>query len=330
MECPALRRESRIGKHVTPPDSDDQRRPCHDAFDARKGTPPDRARESVKAGEFIFDRTELAALAARIPDGALLAVPPDNSLSPAALVRALVRRGARGLRLLGVPVSGYATDLLIGAGCVASVQTSAVTLGESGTAPCFSRAVRAGTVEVIDATCPAIHTMLQAAEKGVPFMPLRGVLGSDLVAHRPDWRVVDNPFADGGDPILLLPALSPDVAALHAVCVDDEGNVWVGRRRELATMAHAARRTVATVERRVAGNMLEDERLASGVIAAVYIDRIAIAECGAWPIGLLDEYALDAAHIAEYARMAATAEGFSEYLARYVLPPEAAARTAAE
>ena len=265
-----------------------------------------------------MDRSDLAALAAGIPDGALLALPPDNSLSPAALARALVRRGARGLRLLGVPVSGYATDLLIGAGCVASVQTSAVTLGESGTAPCFSRAVRAGTVEVIDATCPAIHTMLQAAEKGVPFMPLRGVLGSDLVTHRPDWRVVDNPFADGGDPILLLPALSPDVAALHAVCADEEGNVWVGRRRELATMAHAARRTVATVERRIPGNMLEDERLAPGVIAAVYLDAIAIAERGAWPIGLLDEYALDAAHMAEYARMAASEAGFAAYLAQYV------------
>ena len=78
---------------------------------------------------------DLEQLAARVPDGALLALPPDNSLSPAAFARALVRRNVRGLRLLGVPVSGYATDLLIGAGCVASVQTSAVTLGEAGTAP---------------------------------------------------------------------------------------------------------------------------------------------------------------------------------------------------
>src|ERR671921_132671 len=112
----------------------------------------------------------LEAMAASVPDGALLALPPDNSLPSVALAKALVRRGARGLRLLGVPVSGYATDLLIGAGCVASVQTSAVTLGESGLAPRFSAAVARGAIEVIDATCPAIHTMLQAAEKGVPFM----------------------------------------------------------------------------------------------------------------------------------------------------------------
>jgi len=146
----------------------------------------------------------LEALAALVPDGALLALPPDNSLTPSAFARALVRRRVRGLRLIGVPVSGYATDLLIGARCVAQLQTSAVTLGEAGTAPRFAAAVADGSIELLDATCPAIHTMLQAAEKGVPFMPLRGVLGSDVLAHRPDWRVVQNPFSDAPDPMYLL------------------------------------------------------------------------------------------------------------------------------
>jgi glutaconate CoA-transferase subunit A len=224
------------------------------------------------------------------------------------------------LRLIGVPVSGYATDLLIGAGCVASVQTSAVTLSEAGLAPRFNAAVKAGSIEVIDATCPAIHTALQAAEKGVPFMPLRGVLGSDLVAHRPDWQVMQNPFSQTPDLILLVPALQPDVAAFHATCADSEGNVYVGRRRELATIAHASRKTVVTVERFVDGNMLEDERMAPGCISAMYLDGVALAERGAWPVGLLDEYPLDAAHFSEYARLARTAEGFQRYLETYVLP----------
>lgn len=267
------------------------------------------------------------ALAALVPDGALLALPPDNSLAPCALARALVRRGARGLRLLGVPVSGYATDLLIGAGCVVQLQTSAVTLGEAGAAPRFTAAVTAGIIEVLDATCPAIHTMLQAAEKGVPFMPLRGVLGSDILAHRPDWQVVQNPFSTAPDRILLLPALRPDIAAFHAAMADDHGNVWVGRRRELATLAHASHRALVTVERRVPGNLLDDERLAPGTIAATCIEAIALAERGAWPLALLDEYPADPAHMAEYARAARTPEGFAGYLAQHVLPraPAAAA-----
>ena len=248
----------------------------------------------------------------------MLALPPDNSLAPAAFARALVRRGVRGLRLLGVPVSGYATDLLIGAGCVAQLQTSAVTLGEAGMAPRFAAAVADGSLDVIDATCPAIHTMLQAAEKGVPFMPLRGLLGSDVLAHRADWRVMQNPFSAAADSIVLLPALAPDIAAFHAVMADAHGNVWVGRRRELATLAHAARRVLATVERIVPGNLLDDERLAPGTIGATYIEHLAVAQQGAWPTALLDEYPADAAHLSAYARAARTVDGFRTYLDEHV------------
>src|SRR3546814_6490807 len=84
------------------------------------------------------------ALAARIADGARVAVPPDYSFCANALWRAAIRRGVRGLHLIGVPVFGYQGDLLIGAGCVAAVETSAVTLGENGLAPRFTAAVKAG------------------------------------------------------------------------------------------------------------------------------------------------------------------------------------------
>jgi glutaconate CoA-transferase subunit A len=272
--------------------------------------------------------SSLEAMAASVPDGALVAIPPDNSLPSVALAKALIRRGARGLRLLGVPVSGFATDILIGAGCVAEVQTSAVSLGEAGFAPRFSAAVRAGSIAVRDATCPAIHTMLQAAEKGVPFIPLRGLIGSDILANRPDWTVIPNPFAAAGeDPIVLLPALSPDVVIFHAVMADEAGNVWVGRRRELATIAHASARALVTVERIVPGNFLEDERLASGAINATYIEAVGIAERGAHPIQLLDEYGFDADYVADYARMAKTEAGFREWLQREVFETQ---RIAAE
>ncbi len=266
------------------------------------------------------------ALAARIPDGALVAIPPDNSLPSVAIAKALIRRGARGLRLLGVPVSGFATDILIGAGCVAEVETSAVSLGEAGFAPRFSAALKAGSIIVRDATCPAIHTMLQAAEKGVPFMPLRGLIGSDILAHRPDWKVMPNPFAeDGADPIVLLPAKQPDFAVFHAAMADSAGNVWLGRRRECATIAHASRTALVTVERVVEGNFLEDERLASGAINATYIDAVAIAQRGAHPVALLDEYGFDAAYVTDYARAAKTDDGFRAWLDREVFAPKAVA-----
>jgi glutaconate CoA-transferase, subunit A len=260
-------------------------------------------------------------LAARIPDGALLALPPDYSLVAMEVVRGLVRRGARNLRLLGVPQLGLCADLLIGAGCVAEVETSAVSLGEAGLAPRFTEAAEKGEIVVRDATCPAVHTALQAAEKGVPFMPLRGVLGSDLVGLRPDWKVIDNPMKMGTDPILLVPALNPDVALFHARWADDAGNVWIGRRRELATIAHAARQCFVTYEEKRPGDMLEDELIAPGVLSAVYVTAAAKAERGAWPLGVPDVYEIDDAHLQRYAKAAKSREGFQRYLDEFVCTP---------
>jgi glutaconate CoA-transferase subunit A len=263
-------------------------------------------------------------ISAEIPDGALVALPPDYSLVAMEVVRALVRRKARNLRLLGVPVLGLGADLLIGAGCVVEVETSALSLGEAGLAPRFTEAGEEGSIRVKSATCPAIHGALQATEKGVPFMPLRGVLGSDLVKHRPEWKVVNNPVAPGTDPILLVSALSPDVALFHARWADEAGNVWVGRRRELATIAHASKKTLVTFEEEKKGDMLEDELLAPGVISSVYVSAVAPAPRGAWPLGVLDLYSIDDAHVAKYARLAKSKAGFGQYLEEFVLKPVAA------
>jgi len=261
-------------------------------------------------------------LAFQIQDKSLIGLPPDYSLVAMEVVRALIRRNAKGLRLLGVPQLGLCADLLIGAGCVAEIETSAVTLGEAGLAPRFTEAAEKGEIVVRDATCPAVHTALQATEKGVPFMPLRGVLGSDLIGLRSDWKVSHNPFAPAHDPILLIPAIQPDIALFHARWADEAGNVWIGRRRELATIAHAAKRCFVTYEEKRSGDMLEDEILAPGVLGAVYVTATAQAHRGAWPLGVPEVYDIDDAHLMRYAKAAKTREGFQRYLDEFVCTPK--------
>ncbi len=258
-----------------------------------------------------------------ITDGIMLAVPREVAGVPMEATRALIRRGVKRLHLVALPTSSLQADLLIGVGAIATLETSAVSLGEFGLAPRFTEAVLAGKIRMLDATCPALHAAFQAAEKGVPFMPLRGIIGSDILAHRPDWRVMDNPFANS-DPIVLLPAIKPDVALIHAPMADRAGNVWIGRQRELATMAHAAAKTVVTVEKIHDGNLLDDPVLAAGVLPGFYVESIALAPNGCWPLGLPDHYAADLTHLAEYARMAASAEGFKRYLEEYVYAKQAA------
>ena len=253
-----------------------------------------------------------AGLAAAIPDGALLSLAPDYAGAPMAVIRELVRRPARGLRLLGVPQLGLAADILIGAGCVAEIETAAISLGEAGPAPCFQRHWRERRITVRDSTCPAIHSALQAAEKGLPYLPVRGILGTDLLAARPDWLVQDNPFPPH-DPLVLVPALRPDIALFHAALADDAGNVWIGVRRELLLMAHAALTTLVSFERLHQGSLLADPALAAGTIASLYIGEVAAATGGAAPTALWGERAEDAA-IAAYAEAARTEEGFARWL----------------
>src|ERR1700745_2409806 len=91
---------------------------------------------------------------APIGDGAMLAVPRESSGGAMAAPRTLIRRGVKRLHLVTLPTSSLQADLLLGAGCVATLETSAISLGEFGPAPRFSAAVTAGTITMKDATCP--------------------------------------------------------------------------------------------------------------------------------------------------------------------------------
>lgn len=262
----------------------------------------------------IMESFSVDDIAAQIHDGCRLAMPVDYAGVSMAVIPALLRKAPQHLELVGVPTAGLSFEILIGAGLVRSLETSAVSLGEAGGAPCFMRAIASESIQMKDSTCPAIHAGLMAAQKGAPFTTLRGLIGTDVLKHRPDWRVLQNPFSADPDPVVAIPALHPDISVFHAPMADREGNVWIGRRREVGAMAYASRRTFVTVERFVDHRLLDDETTAAGVLPALYIDGVAKAEKGAWPYGLWGEYAPDTAELQRYARMARTEVGFRQWI----------------
>ncbi len=263
-------------------------------------------------------------IAAEIGDGIKLAVPKNSSGPAMAATREMLRRGVRALHLVCVPVGGLQAEILIGAGAVSTIETSGVTLGEYGTAPRFSAAVREGRLRMLDATCPAVYAGLQAAEKGIPFLPLRGLIGTDVLRNRSDWKLMANPFAQG-DPIVALPAIQPDVALFHAPLADRHGNVFVGSKRELMLMAHASKRTFVTAEEITHRDLLEDPVRAAGVLPAIYVTAVAEARRGAAPLQFWDAYPEDGEAMARYAAAAKTAAGFSQFLEEWLGVRRAAA-----
>ncbi len=255
----------------------------------------------------------LTEMARQIPDGAKLVIPKDQTGVSVAATFALIARQIRDLHLVCLPVSGLQADLLIGAGCVDTLETSAITLAEYGAAPRFTNAAKAGSIKLIDGTCPAIYAGVQASQKGIPFIPLRGIIDSDLLNHRTDWKIIDNPF-ESDDPIVAIKAIDPEYGLFHAEAVDQFGNVFIGRDRDGMLLAHAAKQTFCTVDKTVSGNLLDDPDKAGAVVPSMYLSGVAHVPQAAWPIGYGDHYPGDDHWQRQYVAAARDTASFGQWL----------------
>ena len=263
----------------------------------------------------VVDLTEAAGLVA---DGDVVAL--GGALSyrePMALVRELIRQGRRDLHLVG-SAHGIDVDLLVGAGAVRVVEESYVGYEQDfGLAPAYRRAAEAGTLEVRESCCYTILQQLRAAEYGIPFMPVRGILGTDIRRLHPEYAEIRCPFTD--QRLVAVPALAPDVALIHGLMADRRGNVHLLRPLVLdERFTFAARKVVVTVER-VAS---ESEVAEAGVVLPYFaVTAVVEAPFGAHPTSCYPHYTYDRAHLGEWVKAAADDHSVGQYLRRYVLAP---------
>ena len=190
------------------------------------------------------------AVARFVPDGASVCIGTAlEALIPFAAGHELIRHRRRDLTLIG-PISDMLFDQLVGAGCVRRIIAAWVGNVSAGLGHNYRRAVEQGIpapLEVHDHSNLSLAFALQAAALGVPYLPVRSLLGTDLLASNPTFRQAADPWS--GAPLLLVPALAPDVAILHVQRADEEGraHVWgtLGVTREAAL---AARQVVIVAE----------------------------------------------------------------------------------
>lgn len=261
-------------------------------------------------------RLPLEDAAALVGDGTLVALGGGLSARlPMALVRALVRRGTRGLHVVGSAHS-IDVDLLIAAGAIAVCEESYVGFEQDlGLAPAFRKAAESGTVEIRESCCDTVLMQLRAAEFGLPFLPVRGVRGSDIERLHPEYGEVRCPFT--GELLVAVPALVPDVVLLHAPLADARGNLHLEQPYVLDERFAAASRTVvATAERIVDA----EDVLAAGItVPAHLVAAVSEVRYGAHPTSCYPDYAYDRAHLAEYVAAAGAGGGdVGKYLDRYV------------
>lgn len=262
------------------------------------------------------------AVAESIPAGSTLAVGGMHlHNNPMAVVFELVRQGRRIERLITSPSAALNADVLIGAGLVKEVATSYIGFEHLGLAPCYRRAAESGAVKVLGLDEASITHALHAGAAGMSLAVLpRGLELADVWRSNPEsYRMIDDPF--GGQPVLVVKALRPDVAVIHAAEADENGTAWLaGAPFTDRLMALAARRVIVQVERVVSSATISG-RPAGSTIPGFLVDAVVEAPGGCRPAASHGNYPYDEEAVKEYLRMARTAEGFREWVGRMVPAP---------
>jgi glutaconate CoA-transferase subunit A len=151
----------------------------------------------------------------------------------------------------------------------------------------------------------------------VPFMPVAGHVGSDYERLRPEFRVIANPFAPA-ERLMLVPAIRPDVALIHAIAATADGALLLDPMEDDALLAQASRVVVASTER-VVGSRDELRLAGEGVLlSGIHVTALVEAPGGARPTLVRGVYSADARHLEEYVAAATDDAAFKRYLDRYV------------
>jgi glutaconate CoA-transferase subunit A len=229
-----------------------------------------------------------------------------------AAARALARAGRRDLTVLAF-TAGIETDLLIGAGAVRRLRSCYAGLEFAGFAPKFTQAVASGQIEIIEETEYTLTYAVQAAAMQVPFLPMRDSLcATDIVGVRPDLRRFACPIT--GTPLLAVPALSVDVAFIHALAADRFGNACLPGQLALDPFLPAiAKATVVTCERIVETKELA--QLPGGMrLPGMGVTHVVAAPRGSAPCSCTPDYDLNVTAVLDYVDAAGDHERWQRWL----------------
>lgn len=251
-----------------------------------------------------------------VPDGASIALgTAQETLIPFAASREMMRQRKRDLTLIG-PISDIQYDQLVGAGCVARIRAAWAGNVITGSGYNFRRAVESGELEMEDHSNLTISMALRAGAMGVPFMPARTALGSDLYRTNGSLKVMTCPFT--GETLTAVAAVNPDVAIIHVQRSDEYGNAhcWgnLGITREACL---AARHIIITAE-----EIVEPEVISSDpnrvVTPGFRVNAVVHAPWGAHPSPVPGYYNRDHQFFLDYQEESRTPELFAAWQAKWV------------
>ena len=260
------------------------------------------------------------AITQYVPDGSSIAI--GLALEPCipfAASHEIIRQQKRHLTLIG-PISDILFDQLIGAGCVDKVKAAWVGNVSEGLAHCYRRAIEKSIPKPVvteEYSNFTIGLALLAASLGVPYIPTRALLGSDLPRQNPSFSLQQSPL--DSSPLLLVPALQPDVTIIHVQRSDVDGNAHLWGSLGICEEALLAARNVILVAEEIVSReiILSDP---NRVVGPSFKVRAVVHEpWGAHPSAVSGYYNRDHQFYHEYHTGTRTAEGFEQWLDEWVI-----------
>jgi glutaconate CoA-transferase, subunit A len=234
---------------------------------------------------------------------------------PMAFVRALIKHQRRTsnpseLTLLAFTAS-FESDLLVGAGLISCIRTCYFGLEIFGLAPMFTYFANRGEVKILEETEASLALGLRATLAGIGFMPARAWIGTDLPKLRPDVRTIIDPYT--GEELVAFPAIHPDVAIIHALRADPEGNAQIGGNKAIdVELALTAKSVIITAEEIV-------PELTQADIVAPFVQAVVHAPGGALPTSCHPNYPVDGKALLSYTEQVNDLLTFNTYLEDFIL-----------
>ena len=264
--------------------------------------------QHVKSGDFLFI-------------GGYVCRPPF------AAIHEIVRQGIRDLTITRSNAADD-FDLLIGAGCVKRFIATFLSLGVYGLGRCFRRSMEKGIphkIELEEYSNLSLPMMLLAGATGMPFVPVKDMIGSDLMNVKSfmgdnKYKVIDSPF--DGKPVLLVPALNPDVGIIHVQQSDEYGNaqIW-GIGGDCQYGANAAKKVIVFCERIVSREVIGKDPSRT-IVPAPKVVAVVEEPFGAHPGYTPGFYDTDFSFGYQYQQASNTEEGFKDFLKEWVFDIE--------
>ena len=238
---------------------------------------------------------------------------------PMAFAHELVRQKKRNLTIYTCG-SEMDLDILSGACVVSHLELAFYAIEGIGLVPNIQRRIREGAIEIEDYSNLAMALRFLGGALGVPFMPLKSMLGTDLLAKsrfKPKKaEVITCPFS--GEKVVLVPSVRPDFSIVHASRVDIEGNAQIdGIKGEDVEGARAGKKVIVLAEEIVNSEFIR-ARPDQTVIPNIYVTHVVECPWGSHPMMVYNYYDYDFQHVRMYYDQCKTEEGWRKYCEEYI------------